>query len=207
MREGMCLASASLAQAVHKGVTETAVIRFDLTPMNAGLTMCREGAIAIDSVECIGKVLLGRPNHRLIDLQMCPDLEKCQKEIKEAFRSLHLPKRAFVYLAWTPEPEVFYYVGQGGSDARLNLSKHGKLAASINHASTLSLMFPGRSDDVGDLEGSVMQIVKAVTGKLPLHNKVEGFPPLGDGASTLRRFGEVLTGVGYEISAPYDDED
>jgi len=204
LREGMHTATDSLAQMVRTAVTETAVVRFDPSVMNPGLDTCRDGAIAVDAAECLNRVLLGHEAHRLIDVQLTSDFEKCRGVIQEAFKSKSMPRRSFVYLAWTPEPEVFYYAGRGGSDARLKLDKHGNLAFSMHQASTLSLMFPGRSRDVNDLEGAVIQLVKSVTGKLPIHNTREEFPPLGAGAAALRRFGAVLAGVGDWIAEPYE---
>jgi hypothetical protein len=203
-RDGLVMTTDALAASVRAAVSDTMTIRVPLEGTDAGIKLSNDAVVALDAVTHIAKEFLGRP-HLIHDLPMPKDLDGCKKAISEAFKSKKVPKRGFVYLAWTAAPEVFYYVGLGGSDARLDLDKHGKLAWSLASAETLSLMFPERSDkrDLGDLEGSVMQLVRGVTGKLPIHNTDPVLAPEAEATLMHRNFGSMFLALCERVWKPY----
>jgi len=115
--------------------------------------------------------------------------------------------RGFVYVSRQELPppswDRFLYVGKGrryskGSN-RLDTKTHGMLASSLATATILDLFFPEDFDDCGWLEGSVMELVRYATGRLPELNTKPESPPQGPGTERLICVAEYLHAAAQQV--------
>jgi hypothetical protein len=145
-----------------------------------------------DAADYVAQRVLHTAHGQVIDLRLHRDLHVVQRHIRELFDTKKAPFRGFVYIAWAARPERYVYVGKAGSNGRLNLVAHGKLANAAAYASHISLVFPSRSraENLSDLEACIIRLVKFRTGRLPTLNQREELVPGGPAANQL----EALTG-------------
>jgi hypothetical protein len=154
-----------------------------------------------DAAEFINNKVFESQNSRVEDLKISTDLREVQEQIRNLFDDGQVPKRGFIYVAWSARPELFMYVGKAGNVERLNLAAHGKLAHSAAHVTTLSLIFPSQSreDVLSGLEASVIRVVEHTTGRWPELNSRGERVPLGEPTKQLTRLAKFLTGVAKSV--------
>jgi hypothetical protein len=132
----------------------------DMQLLDGVIEEARDAAKVLDATDIIRKnILHGRG--QIVDVPMHHDLREAQARIQAAFEDGRLPERGFVYVAWRARPERFIYIGKAASVRRLHLPAHGKLAHATASASTLSLLFPPRSEPrvIDIIETSAMALV------------------------------------------------
>lgn len=142
----------------------------------------REAARLLDAAEYIQEKVLSPSNGKIVDLRLKKnkDFQVVQEQIKEMFATKKVPQRGFVYVAWSRKPERYLYVGKAKSPSRLDLTSNGKLSWATMYATTLSLLFPSKSDEeiLLGVEASILSLINNYTRKLPKHNVSNGKVPL-----------------------------
>jgi hypothetical protein len=161
-----------------------------------------DAADLADAARYVAERVLQAPNGQVIDLPLAKDLHTIQRRITNLFHNRRAPFRGFVYVAWGARPEHFVYVGKAGSNGRLNLVAHGKLANAAAYAAYISLIFPSQSrpDILSELEACIIRLVKFRTGRLPVLNKREELVPSGPAADELEALTGFLGGVGRSVN-------
>lgn len=191
-----------VAEVLHTGCWEDISIETQQN-LNKAAVAARDAADLADATEFINNKVFESLNAHVEDLKVSGDFRETQEQIRSLFDTSQVPKRGFIYIAWSARPERFMYVGKAGNVERLNLAAHGKLANSAAHVTTLSLIFPSQSreDVLSGLEASVIRVVEHSTGQMPeLNSRGERVPP-GEPAMQLRRLAKFLTGVAKSVNA------
>jgi hypothetical protein len=163
----------------------------------------KSAAILADAAECINTRVFDAPNGKIADLKISTELREVQEQIWNLFETGEVPRRGFVYVAWSAKPERFLYVGKAGNVERLNLAAHGKLAHAAAHVTTLSLLFPNQSRDevLSGVEASVIRLVEHATGQWPELNDRGESVPSGQPSQRLSRLAQFLATVGRSVAA------
>ena len=163
--------------------------------LNEAFDNVRFCAEASDASEYINRYLITALHGRVCDLKISgrhPDA--IQADISNLFDSKQVPRRGFVYVAWTDRPTSYSYVGKASKVDRLNLTRHGNLAHAVAHDTTVSLLFPAQSEEtiLLGVEASVIRLIEYDTGLLPDLNKKRETVPCGSALDQLNRLGNFI---------------
>ena len=129
----------------------------------------RRLARILDATGYLDEKVIRSENSLVVDLRLKMDLRSVQDQIVQMFDTNEVPRRGFVYIAWSAKPEEYWYVGKASSAERLNLASHGKLARATAHATQLALIFPSQSrgEILSGVEAAILAVIESHTGKPP----------------------------------------
>jgi len=163
--------------------------------LTKALEICKDYEMDSDAVANVEKDVFGAKNSS-INTYYCPKWENFKDEIGEYLNGL--PERGFVYIAWLASPISVYYVGKtevSGGERILKLSRHVSLSRAIEKGATsFTIIFPDKSDNIRSTEGSFIRIIKKLgKGDDMLNKKDESFDPWDGEISELEKFFDKMS--------------
>ena len=177
-----------LEEALGKGLRDGGYTRRTERDLSRAVRNLRATSEVVDAGEYVSDHVLRSTRARVVDLPLKNgDLPLVQERILGLFREGRVPRRGFVYVAWSRSPTRYFYAGKAGGVRRLDLAGHGKLAHAIARATRLSLLFPSRSSAtvLAGVEASVLTLIEASEARLPDLNVRREPVPHGVGARKL----------------------
>ncbi|MCL2101648.1 MAG: hypothetical protein FWH22_08045 [Fibromonadales bacterium] len=164
------------------------------------LETCQDYKNNCDAVYNIEKYVLDAKNGSIIT-KKCPKYGDFRKEMEKHLADL--PNRGFVYIAWRQIPSQVHYIGMTRSSSGnriLDLSKNVHLSRAIEKRATqFTIIFPDNSDNIRNVEGSFIRIMK-IFGYDILNLKPEYFYPWEGGFSDLSKLEKFFIEMRNKVS-------
>ncbi len=124
-----------------------------------------------DCADYLKEIIINSKEAKILEFSLTNqprDIESLNNYLQTRLNNYNLKGSSYVYMAWKNRPEEYYYVGQGKTGARINLSSHGKLLESLKHATYFTMLFPvsAKKDIISNLEAAVINLIESlVSGK------------------------------------------
>jgi hypothetical protein len=161
------------------------------------------GAALLDACDVIEREVLADARTRDFKLPASSTMDALQRVVDEKVRPF-CGEGGFTYVVWARNPDEYNYVGMSknrdGGAVRLRLDGRGKLLASLQESTVLSVIVPRREPRpiASDVEAAILAILDE-NNAFPRRNDRSQKVPSAAGSAHLRRVGELLTNLGAQF--------